>query len=275
MASACGGKDHFMSMECRPAELKPTVAVPPHMGFWGIDSGVAHSVGGTDGASEADYGSVRVGAFMGRAILAAQQPPLLRQGQCLSAMSPHQFDRDVIETGLLPECITGEAFLEKYGSHGDAVTTVEPGQTYAVRMPAQHPVFENERVKTFEQLLAAAPCDEQLGRLGELMFQSHVSYSRCQLGTAATDRIVALVQQAREAGQPVFGAKITGGGSGGTVCILARAGAEGDAAVREIARQYKATADCPRGHEPYIFCGSSIGAGDFGFLTVRLARLAA
>lgn len=35
------------------------VPIPAHLKFWGLDSGVRHSIGG------ADYASVRAGAFMG------------------------------------------------------------------------------------------------------------------------------------------------------------------------------------------------------------------
>lgn len=66
--------------------------------------------------------------------------------------------------------------------------------------------------------------------------QSHVSYSSVGLGSDATDLLVALVEQmGPEHG--LYGAKITGGGSGGTVCILGSADA--DPAVREVVRQYE------------------------------------
>ena len=51
--------------------------------------------------------------------------------------------------------------------------------------------------------------------------QSHASYSRCGLGSHGTDRIVALVRAelaaavARGEEPALYGAKITGGGSGG------------------------------------------------------------
>jgi hypothetical protein len=35
---------------------------------------------------------------------------------------------------------------------------------------------------------------EQLETLGELMYQSHASYSRCGLGSEGTDRLVELVR---------------------------------------------------------------------------------
>lgn len=71
------------------------------------------------------------------------------------------------------------------------------------------------------QVLAGPAGAAQLGVLGELMMQSHASYSRCGLGAEGTDRLVQLVAEERAAAaaageQPaVHGAKITGGGSGG------------------------------------------------------------
>lgn len=58
--------------------------------------------------------------------------------------------------------------------------------------------------------------------------QSHASYGRCGLGSEGTDRLVALVRAeaaaARAAGDepPLYGAKITGGGSGGAHAVLER-----------------------------------------------------
>ncbi|MBD3290062.1 GHMP kinase, partial [candidate division KSB1 bacterium] len=92
--------------------------------------------------------------------------------------------------------------------------------------------------------------------LGELMYQSHASYSACGLGSAGTDRLVQLVRSAG-AEQGLYGAKITGGGSGGTVAVLGDHSAE--SSVLKIAEQYHAKT----GHDPYVFKGSSIGAGEF------------
>ena len=61
----------------------------------------------------------------------------------------------------------------------------------------------------------------------------------------------------------VFGAKITGGGSGGTVAILGRKGAE--SAVHKVADQYASKT----GHRPYLFSGSSPGAAASGCLKLK------
>jgi L-arabinokinase len=99
---------------------------------------------------------------------------------------------------------------------------------------------------------------------GELMYQSHASYSACGLGSAATDRIVEL---ARAAGpeQGIYGAKITGGGSGGTVAVLSRRDA--GPVVARVAEKYASET----GYRPYIFSGSSPGSAGFGHL--KLMRI--
>jgi L-arabinokinase len=110
-----------------------------------------------------------------------------------------------------------------------------------------------------------------LDMLGELMFQSHASYSACGLGSDGTNRLVHIVRQhimaARRAGrQPaLFGAKITGGGSGGTVCVLGLSGAAGQAAVDAVAAQYREET----GYQPFVFAGSSWGAARFGHLRLK------
>ncbi|HEX5890516.1 MAG TPA: hypothetical protein VFY61_17525, partial [Pyrinomonadaceae bacterium] len=62
----------------------------------------------------------------------------------------------------------------------------------------------------------------------------------------------------------LFGAKITGGGSGGTVAVLGDRNAE--SAVEKVAARYAAL----MGYEPYIFRGSSPGSDAFGHLVARL-----
>jgi L-arabinokinase len=60
----------------------------------------------------------------------------------------------------------------------------------------------------------------------------------------------------------VLGAKITGGGSGGTVAILGTMDASD--AVRNIAAQYTAET----GRDAYIFNGSSPGAAHTGAIRI-------
>lgn len=271
MASSLGQAGSLLALLCRPAEVQGTVTLPPNACVWGIDSGVRHSVGGSD------YGSVRAAAFMGKAMVAAATaavpldgPSRLGAGSAartpaglghLTELAPSEFDRALAP--LLPEALSGAEFLAKYGSHGDSVTAVAPEASYFVRTCAAHPVHEHARVSAFRQLLRAPPSDDVLAVLGELMRQSHESYSACGLGSAATDAMCALVDElGPERG--LYGAKITGGGSGGTVCVLGRVGC--DDAIKEVAARYAEKT----GKMPYIFKGSSQGAAAWGVLRVQV-----
>lgn len=110
--------------------------------------------------------------------------------------------------------------------------------------------------------------------LGELMLQAHASYSTCGLGSDGTNRLVNIVRQhmmsARRSGSPpvLYGAKITGGGSGGTVCVLGLSGPAGQAAVDAVVAQYREET----GYQPFVFAGSSMGAVAFGHLRVKLRQ---
>jgi L-arabinokinase len=265
MTSVCGQADHLLSLLCQPAELQGSIPIPEEIALWGLDSGVRHAVTG------ADYGSVRVGAFMGYRMIAELaglsvienapgEPAEIddpRWGGYLANITPSEFEQRY--AAHLPERIEGAGFLSRYKGTTDAVTRVAPERSYAVRIPTAHPIYEHHRVRLFAELLRGEITEERLALAGELMYQAHASYSACGLGSAATDRIVELVRQAGP-GQGLYGAKITGGGSGGTVAILSRRDAV--AVLREIAGQYAEET----GHRPHIFYGSSPGSAAFGHL---------
>lgn len=251
MTAACGEAHQLLALLCQPAEIQGLVTIPDELAVWGVDSGIRHAVSG------ADYGSVRVGAFMGYRIL--QELAGTDWHGYLANLTPSQFEQEF--AAHLPVQMSGADFLAQYGATTDKVTTVDPNRTYAVLKPTAHPIYEHFRVRTFGNLLkgdilANAP------QLGELMYQSHASYSACGLGSDGTDALVKLARKAGPA-QGIYGAKITGGGSGGTVAILGRANAE--AAVQAIADEYAAAS----GHKPIVFRGSSIGAATFGALRLQ------
>lgn len=298
MASACGEANKLLAMVCQPAEVKELVTIPTHIRFWGIDSGIRHSVGGTD------YGSVRIGTFMGRKMVKSIASSLLSCSventvvpinvgdnelddyeeestelfrneaslDYLCKLPPHRFE--AVYAKKLPKSLPGQIFLEKYIDHDDKVTVIDPRRSYAIRAPTKHPIYENFRVEAFKALLSAATADEQLSALGELMYQCHYSYSDCGLGSDGTDRLVELVQELQHRSSAkqanLFGAKITGGGSGGSVCVIGRNNIESNKEILEIQRRYKNAT----GYLPIVFDGSSPGAGKFGYLKVRCRPLA-
>ena len=109
-----------------------------------------------------------------------------------------------------------------------------------MRVPTQHPSFEHFRVQTCAELLhgepvASGPFGRQVEMLGELMYQSHASYTACGLGSDGTERLVELVRRAGVK-RGLYGAKITGGGSGGTVAVLGHVGA--GEAIEAVVDQY-------------------------------------
>ena len=177
----------------------------------------------------ADYGTVRAGASMGTRIIADLTPDFSEDGY-LANITPAEFEREYLD--LLPE---------------------------RIRMPTAHPIYENVRVQRFVELLER---NEGYDELGELMYEAHRSYTALGLNSAGTDLIVELVR--KEAG--LFGAKITGGGSGGTVAVLGDQTSR--AAIERVVARYALETD----HQPYVFNGSSPGALAFGHLRFSIAR---
>lgn len=270
MTSACGEADKLLALLCQPGELKGTIALPEELAVWGIDSGIRHSVGG------ADYGTVRTAAFMGYRMIADMAELNCRQteieghvriedpkwGGYLANIAPEEFEAGY--AARLPANMQGAEFLERYEGITDDVTFVNPERSYPVRQATQHPIYENDRVEKFAGVLKNWRGLDQAKELGGLMYESHSSYSACGLGSPGTDELVRLVREVG-AGGGLYGAKITGGGSGGTVAVLGRRGASDS--VEALAKEYARRT----GHEPLIIKGSSPGAGIFGH--VRVGRI--
>lgn len=262
MTAACGRANELMALRCQPCELEGTVALPPELEIVGIDSGVRHAVAGSD------YGAVRTGAFMGARILADLRGLSARRDGDRWRIDDPQWRGYLANCAVgefrerwamqLPEAMTGGEFVARYGGHADPMTRVEAARRYAIRQPTAHPIEENARVERFRQLLGAAGGAAVWRELGDLMFASHASYSACGLGNDVTDFLVDEVRQRRERGVPVFGGKITGGGSGGTVAVLG----ERTKVWHEALRIKKALLQ-RTGHSAEIFRWSSPGAMAF------------
>jgi galactokinase len=113
---------------------------------------------------------------------------------------------------------------------------------------ARHVVTEDERVLAAVAAMRAG----DLRRLGELFYQSHASMRDDY--AVSVPEIDLLVDLARE--EPdVFGARLTGGGFGGSVVMLARAG-RGAAAARRIAQEYEHRSGC----HPRVLVPQTAGA---------------
>jgi L-arabinokinase len=265
MTAACGEQDELLALRCQPCELEGQVALPGELEAIGIDSGVRHEVSGER------YADVRAGAAIGGRILASLRGlGVRRDGDLVVADDPEWggwlANCDAAEyrarwDAALPDTVLGAEFLEHHGGHGDALARVEPGRRYAVRAATRHPIEENERARRFRALLEQPLDGAARAELGDLMFGSHASYSACGLGHEATDFLVDEVRQRRARGAGVHGARVTGGGCGGTVVVLGERGQVWHEALR-----IKKAMLQHRGHAPEIFRWSSPGAMSFGVL---------
>lgn len=248
MTSALGVENSLLLILCQPHEVQGTQTWPDNVRFFGINSSVKHAVGG-----EA-YTRARVAAFMGRKIL----------GVDYLANIPVQ---KYINSGLkeLLESITGQEFLAAHGETGDAVTRIDPLSRYPVHAATKHAIQEHDRVQQSIHLLSTDSDGIMLERVGRLMYASHASYSAIGLGSDETDL---LVQMGREAGpdKGIYGAKITGGGSGGTVAFLT-CGEQAEETITDIVAEYERRT----GRTPDIFeAGKSPGALAFGHREIPL-----
>lgn len=230
LASYLGEPNKLLPIICQPDLVQEPITIPNEISFIGIDSGVRHSVSG------ASYTDVRCAAFMGYSIIARTLG--VTSKELASAKAANDFSSLPYSGYLcnipitefenfhhhLPASLSGKDFLSSYELSIDHVTHIDPDKSYSIRQSVSHPVYEHARVSQFKKLLVTLNGNQTskersslLKEMGSLMLQSHESYSLCGLGSDRTDEIVSLASTMKG----VYGAKITGGGNGGTVCLLA------------------------------------------------------
>lgn len=265
-ASVMGDEGFVLPLLCQPCAPQPLVRLPEGLRCWAVDSGVRHAVTGIE------YEAARAAAFVGYRMICEREKLSLtddRSGRIprfveprwngyISNIQPSVFRSRYQEQ--LPATVSGNEILASKASHPDPFTTIRPEVNYRVRACTRYAVEENQRIKMFVELArgaASEPSADTYGLMGDLMFQSHWSYTQCGLGCEATDMLVELVRDECNRGK-LFGAKITGGGGGGTVVVLGAG--DGEAAFRRVVQRYAEV----RGFEPYVFEGSSMGADRFG-----------
>jgi len=273
-ASVLGDEGFVLPVLCQPCQVMAPVKLPEDLQIWAIDSGVKHAVTGIE------YEAARAAAYVGyRMICEWDGLPLQldtsgripryiepRWNGYLSNMASSLF-RSQYESRL-PESISGDAVLLEEKEHPDPFTPIRSGATYPVRACTRYAVEENQRIELFVELvrgLSSEPSATGFRILGDLMFQSHWSYTECGLGSKETDRIIELVRDELGPGK-LYGAKITGGGAGGTVAVLGSKNAR--ASFERVVNRY---AD-EQGSAPYVFEGSSQGADAFGIRVIGASQ---
>ena len=270
IAVVSGREGHILPLVCQPCNPEPLIQLPSELKVWGIDSGVSHQVAGIE------YEAARAAAFMGYKIICDLEGiPVTTDG---SAEIPRY--TDPVYNGYLAN-MSGSIFKSKYEQrlpltssrvqflaahqiHPDPFTPLKDDVVYNIRANTRYAVEENQRVQLFSELsrgAAAAPSQRSFVLMGELMYQSHYAYTECGLGAKATDLLVGLCR-AEGIANGIYGAKITGGGAGGTVAILADARA--GESIQRIFDSYTAAGL----GSPYLFEGSSDGADAYGVVVL-------
>ena len=224
-AATLGDEDYVLPLLCQPCQPFPLVRLPAELHCWAVDSGVSHAVTGIE------YEAARAAAFMGYKLICDWEGLRVTQDAqsriprftdprwrgYLSEVTPSLF-RSKYELRL-PERMPGSEFLVAGQFHPDPFTTVRPEIQYRVRNCTRYAIEENQRIQLFVELARGADTrvsDDAYWLMGDLMYQSHYSYTECGLGNEATDLLVELVRQ-QGASAGLYGAKVTGGGAGGTV----------------------------------------------------------
>jgi len=259
IAVVLGEEGGLLPVVCQPCLPQSLVRLPDELALWSV-----HGGGQATGGAEQE--AARVATFMGYKLICDWEGlpvSLDEQSQIprwtdprwngyLANVQPSLFRSNYEHR--LPEALSGAEYLQLGQTHVDPFTQVRPEVTYRVRPCARHAVEENQRVRLFVELARAGAGFEQMG---ELMYQSHYSYTECGLGCESTDLIVSLVCEEGLA-SGLYGAKIS---AGGAVVILGEKHAT-DALIRVVERFAET-----HGGAPYLFEGSSMGSDSFGVLT--------
>ncbi len=197
LASAFGRPGAVLPILCRPDVLSQPVPLPAGVTVVGWPSGVTHDVGGSP------YATARAASFMGKRILEG------RLGRTF------HYTSDIPSCENVPDIMTGAQFLTEHDGVDDVLSRIEPQREYPVRAATAFPIEEHARCIRAVELLCAGRLEE----IGALMRVSHAGYGDIGLGNDETDRMVAHVYEAGPA-EGFYGARISGGGAGGTVVVL-------------------------------------------------------
>jgi galactokinase len=212
LAAAHGKPGALLPILCRPDFLDDLTPLPEKVTVVGWPSGVKHAV------SASPYATARTAAFMGKKIL--ETVVAGRRLAYVTELAPSQV-RAMAEE-LLPAAMSGKAFLAKYSGLDDPLSKVQPDRSYPVRAAVSFPIEEHFRAGLAVQMLRDIVQGNRRARLeaiGELMYQSHAGYSSMGLGCPETDAMVDAVRQVGSEGG-FYGARVSGGGSGGTVVVF-------------------------------------------------------
>ena len=271
VTAVAGTSTKILSMLCQPDKILEFVSCPSNVSFVGIHTKVRRSTASTA------YVDTRIGAFIGLTILkqhfAAEESERNRKlsdalaDNYLCNISVQAFQEQC--EPILPEQIHGKEFLEKYGETVDTATQVDPEKLYPVKSRVEHMIYENARTQQFIAAIKNADKDpdriqDHLKEAGNLMYDANASYrDLAGLGSPEVDGLVNIARKIGEQGG-IYGAKITGGGGGGTVALLCHGNVENS--LTQVLAAYKLA----WGIEGELIRGNAVGAFEFGHILWEL-----
>jgi len=222
-----------------PTGQQPNRAVllPDGVKVVGIDCGMKSADAGIK------YKLVRAATIMGSRVIADDFARRSGQGVSWNGQLAALTIEDYVShlRDRIPTKIRGSDFLERFGQHTDPLTEVVPNWMYKIRSRTEHHIYEATRVRQFIERCQFAQRTgnrSALAEAGELMLASHWSYGqRCGLGSIQTDLLVNLLKKKSSSG--IYGAKISGTGSGGVVVVLLEDNAPAREALADAIGQYE------------------------------------
>lgn len=261
VTSVAGTQNKILSILCQPDKILEYIDCPADVSIIGIHTKVQRST------KSSAYIDTRTATFMGLTILKKELSCEKLNDNYLCNLTVQEFEEKC--ECILPVQIQGSEFLKRYGDTMDHVTAVDPAKVYPVRDRVKHPIYENARVQQFITAMKninryPKKADTYLKQAGRLMYESNASYrDLAGLGCPEIDGIVNIAQKIGEKGG-IYGAKITGGGEGGTVAVLCYG--DVSTSLTQMMSAYKLA----WGIDTEVFSGTSQGSCEFGHIIWQL-----
>jgi len=254
-----GEADALLQIRCQPEDVLGSLRMPKGAMFAGVYSGLRLPI------YRERYADNRAASLIGRFLIEkilenageAGEP----NGGYLGNIPPSEYVRRL--RNQLPVKLRGRDFLAHFGQPEELEVVVRPEEIYKVRSRTEHHIYENDRTHRLLERLARVRRTGELDALieaGEIMYASHWSYGqRCGMGSIETDVLVNCIRDHGPA-RGLYGAKVTGGGCGGTVAVLMADTPAARQAIEEACSEYATKT----GKKPQLLFGSSPGTMHFG-----------
>jgi L-arabinokinase len=254
-----GEADHLLQIRCQPDDVLGQLPLPADVTFAGVDIGTRSSIYAQ--RTNDNRISSLLGRYLIERMLGTSGGPGDPVTGFLANISPNEYVRRF--RNELPVKIKGKDFVSRFGQPVDLDGLLVADRIYKVRSRTEHHIYENDRThRLMERLARARRTGERdaLVEAGELMYASHWSYGqRCGMASIESDTLVNCIRD-RGAARGLYGAKVTGGGCGGTIAVLMANTHQAHDALAEACREFSTKTNL----NPQILLGSSSGAMNFG-----------